>query len=52
MHEDRRSKEYEAGVEEFLRIALANAIDHRRIHCPCQRCGNTRKFTIRAFVFQ
>ncbi|CAL9021573.1 unnamed protein product, partial [Prunus brigantina] len=47
MHEDRRSKEYEDGVEEFLRIALANAIDHRRIHCPCERCGNTRKFTIR-----
>ncbi|ONI01379.1 hypothetical protein PRUPE_6G136200 [Prunus persica] len=47
MHEYRRSKEYEHGVEEFLRIALANAIDHRRIHCPYQRCGNTRKFTIR-----
>ncbi|CAL2266214.1 unnamed protein product [Prunus armeniaca] len=44
---DRRSKEYEEGVEEFLRIALANAIDHGRIRCPCQKCGNTRNFTIR-----
>ncbi|CAL8163317.1 unnamed protein product [Prunus armeniaca] len=44
---DRRSKEYEEGVEEFLRIALANAIDHGCIRCPCQKCGNTRNFTIR-----
>ncbi|XP_008233167.1 PREDICTED: uncharacterized protein LOC103332221 [Prunus mume] len=44
---DRRSKEYEEGVEEFLRMALANAIDHGRILCPCQKCGNTRNFTIR-----
>ncbi|CAL2259726.1 unnamed protein product [Prunus armeniaca] len=44
---DRRSKEYEEGVEEFLRIALENAIDHERIRCPCQKCGNTREFTIR-----
>ncbi|KAI5322831.1 hypothetical protein L3X38_031903 [Prunus dulcis] len=43
----RRSKDYEEGVEEFLRISLANAIDHGRIRCPCQKCGNTRKFTIR-----
>ncbi|CAL9018964.1 unnamed protein product, partial [Prunus brigantina] len=35
------------GVEEFLRIALANAVDQGRIRCPCQKCGNTRKFTIR-----
>ncbi|XP_034227574.1 uncharacterized protein LOC117636955 [Prunus dulcis] len=34
---DRRSKEYEEGVEEFLRIALANVIDHGRICYPCQK---------------
>ncbi|CAL9002533.1 unnamed protein product [Prunus brigantina] len=44
---DRRSKEYEEGVEEFLRIALSNAVDQGRIRCPCQKCENTRKFTIR-----
>ena len=41
---DRRSKEYEEGVEQFIRSCLQNPhIDPNLIHCPCCKCMNLKK---------
>lgn len=43
MLKDRLSKDYEDGVEKFLRFAIENATDPTKIHCPCTKCGNLQK---------
>ncbi|XP_073035266.1 uncharacterized protein [Primulina eburnea] len=41
---DRRSKQYEEGVELFIRSCLENPhIDPNLIHCPCCKCKNLKK---------
>ncbi|XP_075477642.1 uncharacterized protein LOC142518717 [Primulina tabacum] len=44
IHSDRRSKQYEEGVELFIRGCLENPhIDPNLIHCPCCKCKNLKK---------
>ncbi|XP_073037636.1 uncharacterized protein [Primulina eburnea] len=44
IHSDRRSKQYEEGVELFIRGCLENLhIDPNLIHCPCCKCKNLKK---------
>ena len=40
MSKDRRSVEYDEGVENFINFALAHSTNHTSIKCPCLRCGN------------
>ncbi|KAH7864924.1 hypothetical protein Vadar_000041 [Vaccinium darrowii] len=42
MLKDRRSKDYEDGVEQFLNFAVIHARDLQSIRCPCRVCGNMR----------
>ena len=37
---DRRSKEYEDGVEYFSSFAIQNSTSNISIRCPCIQCGN------------
>ena len=43
---DRLSKEYEEGVGKFIKLALKNAMDPSRVHCPCRKCSNLKKLDI------
>ena len=45
--EDRDTLTYELGVEQFLIFAEANASNPKRIPCPCIRCLNYKKMSIR-----
>ena len=40
MFKDRRSREYEEGVEYFINFALQHCSNQSSIRCPCMRCGN------------
>ncbi|XP_058195233.1 uncharacterized protein LOC131311699 [Rhododendron vialii] len=40
MLKDRRSKDYDDGVEQFLNFATIHAKDLESIRCPCIQCGN------------
>ena len=40
MSKDRRSKDYEEGVESFIEFALSNCTNKNAIRCPCLRCGD------------
>lgn len=42
MLKDRRSKDYENGVEHFLNTAVIHASDPQSIRCPCRLCGNLK----------
>ncbi|XP_074327942.1 uncharacterized protein LOC141665856 [Apium graveolens] len=44
---DRDSLEYEIGVEQFLIYAEENCQDPKKIPCPCCRCANFRKFSVK-----
>ena len=37
---DRRSKEYEDGVDCFISFAIQNSTSKISIRCPCLQCGN------------
>ena len=43
MLKDRRSNEYEEGVNEFLKFSRDNGIDRNMMCCPCNQCGNLKK---------
>ncbi|KAH7837914.1 hypothetical protein Vadar_019504 [Vaccinium darrowii] len=47
MLKDRRSKDYEDGVESFLNFAIIHAKDFQSIRCPCIMCGNLKKQPLR-----
>lgn len=47
MFNDRRSKDYENRVEQFLNFALIHASDLQSIRCPYRACGNLRSQPIR-----
>ncbi|XP_073152786.1 uncharacterized protein [Henckelia pumila] len=54
MSKNRLSKEYDVGVESFLKFALKNSNNPDAIPCPCARCGNLKKKnveTIRAHLY-
>ncbi|WKA10901.1 hypothetical protein VitviT2T_028448 [Vitis vinifera] len=40
MSKDRRSKEYEDGVENFISFAIKNSANQNSIKCPYLQCGN------------
>ena len=40
MSKDRRSTEYDEGVENFINFALAHSTNYISIKCRCLRCGN------------
>ncbi|KAK1680568.1 hypothetical protein QYE76_041416 [Lolium multiflorum] len=40
MEASRTSDEYAAGVSLFLKFALRNEVQDRKILCPCKNCGN------------
>ena len=40
MSKDRRSKDYEDGVENFISFAIQNSAHQNSIKCPCLQCGN------------
>ena len=40
MSKDRRSKDYEDGVENFISFAVQNSANQNSIKCPCLQCGN------------
>ena len=40
MSKDRRSKDYEDGVENFISFAVQNSTNQNSIKCPCLQCGN------------
>ena len=40
MSKDRRSVEYDEGVENFINFTLTHSTNHTSIKCPCLRCGN------------
>ncbi|XP_062103991.1 uncharacterized protein LOC133815129 [Humulus lupulus] len=42
----RLSKEYEEGVDNFIKFALENTTDPSRVHCPCRKCSNLKKLDI------
>ncbi|XP_074377904.1 uncharacterized protein LOC141719426 [Apium graveolens] len=44
---DRDSLEYEIGVEKFLIFAEENCKDPKMIPCPCARCCNFKKFSVK-----
>ncbi|XP_062010312.1 uncharacterized protein LOC133726719 [Rosa rugosa] len=44
---DRRSPEYEVGVDMFLDFVSRHASDPNQIRCPCLDCGNVKPGTIR-----
>ena len=46
MSKDRLSKEYEAGVEYFLRVAQEIASDLLKTRCPCRKCSNFMKLDV------
>ena len=44
---DRDTLEFEIGVEKFLIYAEENSTDPKRIPCPCARCVNFKKFSLK-----
>ena len=40
LSENRLSREYAEGIEEFVRSAFENGVDPERTRCPCVKCGN------------
>ncbi|XP_024172237.1 uncharacterized protein LOC112178311 [Rosa chinensis] len=47
MSMDRRSDEYENGVDRFCEFALHHAADPSSIRCPCLECGHVKPQTIK-----
>lgn len=47
MSSDRRSQDYEFGVESFLQFALDHVNHSSAIKCPCVQCGNLEKYNVR-----
>ncbi|XP_074374466.1 uncharacterized protein LOC141714869 [Apium graveolens] len=45
--QDRDSLAFEMGVENFLIYAEENSEDRKKIPCPCGRCANFKKFSIK-----
>ena len=42
MHKSRLSKDYELGVENFIKFGFSNTTSSY-IRCPCLKCGNCEK---------
>lgn len=52
---ERDSLEYEIGVEQFLIYAKENSKDPKKILCPCAKCVNFKKFsvkTVRGHIYE
>ena len=45
MSKERRSQEYEEGVESFIQFISLNARDLNYIRCPCLHCSNLMNHT-------
>ena len=46
MDADRRTKQFEIGLDEFLKFAESNAVNKNKISCPCLKCVNTEGFSV------
>ncbi|KAK1351626.1 hypothetical protein POM88_054085 [Heracleum sosnowskyi] len=44
---DRRSKEFQNGVEELLLFAFENGFDENKISCPCVKCTHSKSWKAR-----
>lgn len=54
MSTDRRSEEYELGVENFINFAISHTNDPNCMRCPCIACGNLKRsnaMNIKAHLF-
>ncbi|XP_063941378.1 uncharacterized protein LOC135149567 [Daucus carota subsp. sativus] len=52
---DRRTKEFERGVDELLLFAFENGCDENKISCPCLKCAHSKSWraqTVRCHLFQ
>ncbi|KAK1357021.1 hypothetical protein POM88_050277 [Heracleum sosnowskyi] len=47
MRADRRTKEYQRGVEEFLMYAFEHGFDENKINCPCVKCAHSKSWNAR-----
>jgi len=45
MSKSRLSKEFELGVENFIRFGFSNTTN-TSIRCPCLKCGNCQKHKV------
>ena len=43
----RLSNEYEEGIKDFFRVAEAHAKGSNSIPCPCSKCGNGCKLSLK-----
>ena len=50
MSKDKLSKDYQDGYESFLKHALENITDPKKIYCPCKKDSNIQKLD--AFEFK
>ena len=44
---DRRTKDYERGVEELFMFAFENGKDVDKISCPCLNCAHSKSWNAR-----
>ena len=52
---DRRTKEFQKGVEDLLMVAFENGYNEEKISCPCLRCAHSKSWkaqTVRNHLFQ
>nr|XP_017239583.1 PREDICTED: uncharacterized protein LOC108212368 [Daucus carota subsp. sativus] len=52
---DRRSREYQLGVEELLMFASEHGCNAEKLSCPCLKCAHTKSWkaqTVRNHLFQ
>lgn len=52
---DRRTKEFQRGVDELLLFAFENGYDEKKISCPCLKCAHSKSWkaqTVRCHLFQ
>jgi hypothetical protein len=47
MKADRRTKEFQRGVDELVMFALENGQDGNKISCPCVKCAHSKSWKAR-----
>ncbi|KAK1387631.1 hypothetical protein POM88_015809 [Heracleum sosnowskyi] len=55
MNADRRTKEFQRGVDGLLMFALENGHDGNKISCPCLKCAHSKSWKariVRGHLFQ
>ena len=44
---DRRSREFQKGVEDLLMFAFENGYNEDKISCPCMKCAHSKSWKAR-----